>query len=139
MEQDPDTNEETVNDFMRWRNAISRMAKQENVYMKLSGAFSELGDQTPEHPMNPTSVVERVWPWVDHVFNEFGPWRIMFGSDWPVCNVRGPGDAKTWSLWVEVVHKILQARSLSEDERNRVWRDTAIEAYRLDLAPETGN
>merc|ERR1711939_1295054 len=100
MEQDPQETERTREDFRRWQAAISRMAKEDRIYMKLSGAFSELMDQDPCKPLDVDTIVQRIQPWTDHVFHEFGPWRIMFGSDWPVCNVRGPGDERSWSLWV---------------------------------------
>jgi L-rhamnono-1,4-lactonase len=132
MEQPPTASETKSVNFTRWKAAISRMAKEERVYMKLSGAFSEIVDQDPSSPMPVEDVIERMQPWLDHIFTEFGPWRIMFGSDWPVCNVRGPGDTKSWSCWVDVVGQILQSRGLSEIEMNRVWYGTAIEAYRLD-------
>lgn len=102
------------------------------MYMKLSGAFSEIVDRATDFPMTVDDIVKRMQPWLDHVFIEFGPGRIMFGSDWLVCNVRGPGDAKSWSLWVEVVDQIMRMRNLSELEKNRIWHGTAIEAYRLD-------
>ncbi|KIW08944.1 uncharacterized protein PV09_00858 [Verruconis gallopava] len=131
MEQPPTTDARTNQNFERWKIAISRMAKQERVYMKLSGAFSEIADQTTESPMPVSEVVERMKPWLDQVFAEFGPRRIMFGSDWPVCNVRGPGDSKSWSHWVKVVDQVLRSRRLLDDEMNRVWHGTAEEAYRL--------
>ena len=131
MEQEPNATQSTRNDFARWKAAISRMAKYDRVYMKLSGAFSELMDQPNDAPMTSDDIVKRMQPWLDHVFVEFGPWRIMFGSDWPVCNVRGPGDSKSWSLWVETVDQIMQSRGLSEVEKSRIWHGTASEAYRL--------
>jgi L-rhamnono-1,4-lactonase len=100
--------------------------------MKLSGAFSEIIDQSPTNVLPVNDLVEHIRPWVDHVFDQFGCWRIMFGSDWPVCNVRGPGDAKSWGHWVESVDKIMRSREMSEMEMNRVWYGTAAEAYRLD-------
>lgn len=81
--------------------------------------------------MSIAEIVERMQPWVDHVFKEFGPWRIMFGSDWPVCNVRGPGDAKSWPLWIDVVKATMERLKLSEMEMNAVWYGTAAEAYKL--------
>jgi L-rhamnono-1,4-lactonase len=133
MEQDPSHSESTRQDFERWKLAISRMARQEKVYMKLSGAFSEITDQSERNPLTVDEIVRRMQPWLDHVFREFGPWRIMFGSDWPVCNVRGPGDAKSWSLWVEAVSQTMECRGLSELEKNRIWSGTATEAYRLKM------
>lgn len=132
MEQPPTHDERTRKDFERWKSAISRMAKQQNVYMKLSGAFSEIADQSSEEAMPVEDIAERMRPWLDHVFDAFGCHKIMFGSDWPVCNVRGPGDAKSWSHWLDVVGYIMLSRNLSKQEQDRVWHGTATEAYRLD-------
>jgi len=131
MEQAPTTNKTKKRDFERWKLVISRFAKHEKVYMKLSGAFSEIADQDPENPLSLSIVLERMKPWLDHVFSEFGPGRIMFGSDWPVCNVRGPGDAKSWGHWVEVVDQFMQTRGFSKGNMDRVWFGTGVEAYRL--------
>jgi L-rhamnono-1,4-lactonase len=133
MEQEVNATEQTQVDFDRWKTAVTRMAKQEKVYMKLSGAFSEIADQDSQNPFPVEDIVKRTSPWLDHIFVEFSPWRIMFGSDWPVCNVRGPGDKKSWSLWVDVVAEVMRVRDLSAVEKDRIWRGTAIEAYRLGL------
>jgi len=133
MEQAPDQDEHTIEDFERWKSAISRMAKQDRVYMKLSGAFSELIDQDAQNPTEVDVIVDCMLPWIDHIFSEFGPQRIMFGSDWPVCNVRGPGDDKAWALWVQVVDRIMRVKGLSDLEMSRIWHGTAAEAYRLDV------
>lgn len=66
--------------------------------MKLSGAFSELPplpSPTPETSEEDviTSTVERLRVWTDVIFDNFGPRRVMFGSDWPVCNTNGGGTA----------------------------------------------
>lgn len=98
--------------------------------MKLSGSFSEFGHDRVE-TTSAEAIVERMWPWLDHVFTCFGPERIMFGSDWPVCNVRGPAMEDSWIVWQRVVQTALQRRSLSEDQMIWVWRRTAIEAYQL--------
>jgi L-rhamnono-1,4-lactonase len=133
MEQDPYSTSSTHHDFDRWKAAISQMAKREKVYMKLSGAFSEITDQSHSAPMTAKNIAQYMRPWLDHIFAEFGVSRIMFGSDWPVCNVRGPGDSKSWGLWVEVVAQIMESRGLSELEQNRIWHGTAIQAYRLEV------
>jgi L-rhamnono-1,4-lactonase len=55
----------------------------------------------------------------------------MFGSDWPVCNVRGPGNELSWVHWRRVVEAILEHYNLSGEEKQRFWSETAVEAYRL--------
>ncbi len=54
----------------------------------------------------------------------FGPHRVMFGSDWPVCLV-----ASKYGQWVEIVSRAVS--KLSQDEQARVMGGTAIDAYRL--------
>jgi len=64
-----------------WAQQIESVAKNPNVYCKLSGLLTE-GDW-------------RGWreadfkPYLDVVLNAFGPDRLMFGSDWPVCLLAG--------------------------------------------------
>ena len=41
------------------------------------------------------------------IFKGFGPERILFGSDWPICNLRGPVKPDSWFAWREVVEHIL--------------------------------
>jgi len=57
------------------------LAKFPNVLCKISGIVTEANWQ--------------VWsaddfrPYLDHVFEIFGPDRLMYGSDWPVCLLAG--------------------------------------------------
>jgi L-rhamnono-1,4-lactonase len=100
--------------------------------MKLSGGFSQMGKQQPESPMTVPAIVDRLEPWVDVVITAFKPDRIMFGSDWPVCNLGGPGDELSWSHWKNVISAILDEHKLSKAEKDRIWYGTAVEAYNLD-------
>lgn len=60
-----------------WKDLMSRVARHENVFCKLSGMVTEADHSswTPDH----------LRPYVEHVLNCFGEDRVMFGSDWPVC------------------------------------------------------
>jgi L-rhamnono-1,4-lactonase len=111
-------------DYHRWSQSIERMSHMSKTYMKLSGAFSEL----PERPTAKTDVAAQIKPWVEQVFKHFGPARVMFGSDWPVCNVNGPSDA--WVRWTSTVGQLLDGL-VQPAEHDRVWYGTAFEAYRL--------
>ncbi|KAL1631183.1 L-rhamnono-gamma-lactonase [Neofusicoccum ribis] len=130
MEQHPTTPAQ-IDAFNRWSAAIKRAGRSPHNYMKLSGAFSEIADQDPAQPWTPDQVLERMRPWLDVLFKSFPPERIMFGSDWPVCNVRGPGEKLAWKSWVAVVERILDAYGLTDEQKDRVWYGTAVEAYRL--------
>ncbi|KAE9976403.1 hypothetical protein BLS_002072 [Venturia inaequalis] len=138
MEDSLDNNPDTKALFELWKLSITRLAACEKTYMKLSGAFSEIADQDPNHPWPVSKIVERIRPWLEHVLQTFTPQRIMFGSDWPVCNVRGPGDAKSWGHWRSVVEASLEEQGLSELQKDRIWYGTAEEVYKLEKEPVYG-
>jgi L-fuconolactonase len=62
-----------------WRRNIAELARRGNVYCKISGMVTEAD------PRDWT--VEQLRPYFDIVLGAFGPDRVMFGSDWPVCLV----------------------------------------------------
>jgi L-fuconolactonase len=62
---------------------------------------------------------------MDAVLEMYGPERLMFGSDWPVCTVAGKyeqvvGIVKDW------------AGKLSESEQDRLFGKTAVKFYDLE-------
>ncbi|MEU6269088.1 amidohydrolase family protein [Saccharopolyspora shandongensis] len=61
-----------------WASRIRALAAHPNVVCKLSGLVTE--DDWARQP-DPV----RLAPYVDVVLEAFGPGRLMFGSDWPVC------------------------------------------------------
>lgn len=61
-----------------WADRIRALAAHSNVVCKLSGLVTE--DDWARQP-DPVSLQ----PYVDVVLEAFGPRRLMFGSDWPVC------------------------------------------------------
>jgi L-rhamnono-1,4-lactonase len=132
MEQDLDSEDHKFQ-FERWKSCMERFAQNQHVFMKLSGAFSEIGNQDQRRPWPVDAVVSRIMPWVQHIIDTFTPQRIMFGSDWPVCNVRGPGDDLSWSHWRDVIHEIMHQAKLTDLERDRIWFGTAVEAYRIKI------
>jgi len=64
-----------------WTREIKDLAKFEQVYLKISGMVTEA------NWYNWQKIDFK--PYLDVVVNAFGPNRIMFGSDWPVCLVAG--------------------------------------------------
>ena len=114
--------------FEPWAAAVEKMAKLSRTYMKLSGAFSEL----PPGLSFTETIVDSIAKWVRHVFAVFGAQRVMFGSDWPVCNVSGPKGEASWPVWKDVVHLLMTGNmALNDREQRSVWYRTAAEAYRL--------
>jgi L-rhamnono-1,4-lactonase len=121
-------------DFVQWKEYIHQMAMYETTYMKLSGFFSELPPQSEESPADSRALLNQIRPWASVVFEAFGPSRIMFGSDWPVCNVGGPGPMKSWQHWHTLVGALLTDLGLTSEQRARIWSGTAAEAYKISSA-----
>lgn len=100
-----------------WRENIRELGRRQNVYCKISGMVTE-ADWNAWTP-------EQLRPYVDVVLEAFGPRRVMFGSDWPVCLI-----ACDYGRWVRTVQDFIAP--LSVTEQSRIMGATAIEAYRLD-------
>ena len=64
-----------------WNEDLYRMAEHKNVWCKLSGMATEADWQNQGS--------ETFLPYLDLVFEAFGPNRLMAGSDWPVCLLAG--------------------------------------------------
>ncbi|PWY67747.1 amidohydrolase family protein [Aspergillus eucalypticola CBS 122712] len=119
-------------DFLEWSSLITAMAQHPTAYMKLSGGFSELLPLTADSEPDIASLVDQVQLWTDVVFDAFGPERVMFGSDWPVCNVGGGGNTVAWRRWRSVVEGILEKRGLSQEQKEGVWGGVALKAYGIE-------
>lgn len=103
-----------------WASRMRPLADHPGVYVKVSGMITE-ADWTAWTPNDLSPYVQRLLDW-------FRPERLMFGSDWPVCQMAG-----TYSqVHDAAVHAIGEA---SDAERDRIFGGTAIEAYRLEVLP----
>ena len=89
------------NELSPWKENIRELAKRQNVCCKLSGMVTETDYQhwTPE----------QLLPYFEVVMEAFGPNRLMFGSDWPVCLV-----ATTYKSWAELVRENIDSFSATE-------------------------
>ncbi|TGS89902.1 amidohydrolase, partial [Mesorhizobium sp. M8A.F.Ca.ET.213.01.1.1] len=61
-------------------------------------------------------------PYADHLVACFGPDRLMFGSDWPVCEL-----AATYENWLAAAKELLAG--LSPAEHDAVFGGTAARFY----------
>lgn len=99
-----------------WQEHIRELAKRPDVYCKLSGLVTEASHRE--------WTAEQLKPYIETVLSAFGPARIMFGSDWPVCLL-----AAGYKQWSDLVAEVVG--SLSSHEQERIWAGTAVEAYQL--------
>ena len=64
-------------EIAEWKPGIRALARDAHAVCKLSGLVTEAGSA------NPAVLAECV----DHLLETFGPRRLMWGSDWPVCEL----------------------------------------------------
>jgi L-rhamnono-1,4-lactonase len=121
-------------EFLEWKELITKMAQASSrTYMKLSGAFSELPPLDSNVEPDIPNLVDRLQPWTDVVFEAFGAARVMFGSDWPVCNIGGGGNNVAWNRWIKIVEGVLERRGLTEGQKQGVWGQVALKAYGISI------
>lgn len=99
-----------------WQDNLAELARRPNVFCKLSGIVTEADYQHWSY--------EQILPYMEAALAAFGPQRLLFGSDWPVCRV-----ATTYSHWVHTVERF--AQTLSVEERDAFFHRNAAQAYRL--------
>lgn len=99
-----------------WATQMRELASHPNVWCKVSGLVTE-ADWSRWRP-------EDFHPYLDVVFEAFGPQRLMFGSDWPVCLL-----AASYERVVQLIHDY--AACLSVDERDKLFGGNALRFYGL--------
>jgi L-fuconolactonase len=100
-----------------WASQIGELAARPNVSCKVSGLVTEAG---------PGWRAAQIAPYLDHLVDAFGPGRLIFGSDWPVCTL-----AASYAEVVSLARDALAVR-LGPAELDAVFRTNAISTYRLD-------
>ncbi|KAK0745282.1 hypothetical protein B0T21DRAFT_359378 [Apiosordaria backusii] len=114
--------------FLAWRSAMFTLGKCSRIYMKLSGLFEEMPDSLKTRSAE--EIFSAILPWLAVVIAAFGPERIMFGSNWPVCTV-GVGE-EAWAKWHKVVDMMCDMAGLSQENQTSIWSGTAKKAYNLE-------
>jgi len=105
-------------EFQPYADLLRRVAAHENVYCKLSGMITEADHEA----WTPADLA----PYVQHAVDCFGPRRLMYGSDWPVCTLAG-----SYARVLEALESNLSALALDHTALERIFGGTAAEFYRL--------
>jgi L-fuconolactonase len=99
-----------------WADLIKELARRENVSCKISGMVTEADYKNWTY--------EQLAPYFDVVFEAFGPGRLMFGSDWPVCLV-----ASEYKNWLELAGSAING--FTENEKELFYYNNAVKLYNL--------
>ncbi len=103
--------------FESWAAHIAELASFENVYCKVSGIVTAAGDSWTR---------EALKPYIQRLVELFGYERLIFGSDWPVCNL-----AATYQDWLAAL--LWAVDDASDAERNRLFYENAVKFYSLSI------
>lgn len=101
----------------QWKSGIERLAKRPNTICKISGIIARLpkgGDAGDLAPI------------VNHCLDAFGPERVVFGGDWPVCLL-----GASLGTWVAMLTEIITGRP--DHDRRKLWSDNAKLFYQLGI------
>jgi L-fuconolactonase len=99
-----------------WQHQMREIALNPHVYCKVSGLVTEADWQSWREA--------DIRPYLDVVFEAFGPDRLMFGSDWPVCLLAGSYE----TVKVVVANYI---RELPEEQQVKILGLNAVRFYGL--------
>ncbi len=101
--------------FEPWASDMKTVAEETSALCKLSGLVTEAAPDWTEADLK---------PYVDHLLEVFGPSRLIWGSDWPVCTLAAPYD-----IWRTTAESL--TADLSEAEKAAVFGGNAQSFYRL--------
>ncbi len=103
-------------DRSQWQKDMAALAQRKNVVCKVSGIVAQC------RPGKWTA--NDLAPVVNHTLDVFGPDRVMFAGDWPVCTL-----GATYRQWVEALRQIVRQRPLAQ--QRRLFHDNAVAFYGL--------
>ena len=101
--------------FDIWSSGMALIARETNAYCKLSGLVTETEGNWS---------ADKLRPYVDHVLEEFGHDRVMWGSDWPVCLLKS-----SYGDWHQAATDL--CTNLTDTDREKVFGATAAKFYQV--------
>ncbi|MFO0820092.1 MAG: amidohydrolase family protein [Pirellulales bacterium] len=108
--------EEPQHEVAPWKRDIEALAARKNVVCKISGIIAR--------------AVKGSWssadlaPIINHCLDAFGPDRVIFGSDWPVCTL-----VASYRDWVVALREIIAERPAAD--QRKLLHDNAARLYKV--------
>ncbi len=101
-----------------WKAGMAELAKRDNILgVKISGMATEV--------LDPELDEATLRAYFDETLTLFGPDRLMFGTDWPVCLLR----IDSYKSWTDTVRSFVS--ELTPEEQQAILHDNAIRCYDL--------
>lgn len=102
-----------------WKPAISTVAQKPNVFMKVSALVEQVKGAEGNSPRDTAYYL----PILDHLWEQFGPDRLIYGSNWPVSDKGG-----SYGVVFGLVREFFTSKGTEACEKY-FWKN-AQEAYR---------
>ena len=103
-----------------WRSGMKELAKRDNILgVKFSGLATEFPEDDPISP-------DTIRAYFEETLEIFGPKKVMFGTDWPVCLLR----VDSYKNWANTVKTLISR--LSEGEKRQILEENGQIAYQLE-------
>jgi L-fuconolactonase len=101
-----------------WKSGMAELAKRDNILgVKISGMVTEVLDPEIDEPT--------LRAYFEETLALFGPDRLLFGTDWPVCLLR----TDSYKSWADMVRGFVAG--LTPDEQHPILNDNAVRCYGL--------
>ncbi|MFK7745333.1 MAG: amidohydrolase [Roseobacter sp.] len=101
--------------FSNWAEGMTALAEKTRGYCKFSALVTEAeSGWTPED----------IAPFAQHILTAFGPDRVLWGSDWPVCRLQAEYDT-----WLDMAKGF--TAHLTTDQQTAIYGGNAVRFYRL--------
>ncbi|MEO1679355.1 MAG: amidohydrolase family protein [Pseudomonadota bacterium] len=100
--------------FAAWAEGMRALAKDTGAFCKFSGLVTEIDGWS----------VDKLAPYAAQVLDVFGPTRVMWGSDWPVCQLEA-----SYGEWRAAAERL--TAGLGADDRAAIFGGTAKAFYRI--------
>ncbi|WP_435136299.1 amidohydrolase family protein [Pseudopelagicola sp. nBUS_19] len=97
-----------------WAAGMTRLAEKTTAFCKFSGLVTETDGWS----------LDALRPYADHLLHAFGPERMMWGSDWPVCRLEA-----SYNVWYDTARSLMS--HVSDDAQDLIFGGTASTFYRL--------
>ena len=102
----------------QWKKDMAEIARRKNLVGKVSGFIASA-------PARGKWTLDDLAPVVNHTLEVFGPDRVMFGGDWPVCLL----GVQKYADWATSLQTIVKDRP--EDQQKKLFHDNAVKFYGL--------
>ncbi|MFN8486634.1 MAG: amidohydrolase family protein [Caldilineaceae bacterium] len=97
----------------QWMADIEALAARPSVVCKISGIVARA---------RPGWTAKDLAPTINHCLDAFGPDRVVFGGDWPVCTL-----GASYAQWVNALKEVIAVRS--EADQRKLLHDNAAQIY----------